>query len=116
MSQKSERVKQMIDGFMPLHEKGYSIPEIAEMFELSYATGYKYWQEIADKNGMKRQDLLQILSSTKGDRNRRDDEKKVRIDIKKLEDGFSEVHQAISKLSSLMDNIMEEMKNEESDC
>lgn len=59
MGQKqSARVGQMMENFIRLHNEGKDISEIAEMFQLSSSTIYLKLQEIADKEGITREELL----------------------------------------------------------
>lgn len=59
MGQKqSARVGQMMEKFLRLHNEGKEISEIAEMFQLSSSTIYLKLQEIADKEGITREELL----------------------------------------------------------
>lgn len=60
---RSERVNIMMKNFMDFHEKGFSIYEIAEQFQVSVRTVYNNLQEIADKNGVTRNELLQQVKS-----------------------------------------------------
>ena len=55
----SERVKEMMKNFVPLHEEGFTIPEIAEKYSISDSTVYGHLDEIAEQNGYaSRVDLL----------------------------------------------------------
>ena len=58
----THRVNEMIEQFIIYHKMGYSIPEIAEKFQVSTTTIYSHLQEIAEKNGYyDRKDLLERI-------------------------------------------------------
>lgn len=57
-SKTSERMKQMKQGFLELRQAGKSFSEIAEVFGVSVWSVYDNLQEIADANGLSREDLL----------------------------------------------------------
>ena len=59
MATMSERVRRMIEGFIPEWQSGKNIPEIAEIYRVTPRTIYDRLQEIADKNGYKREELLE---------------------------------------------------------
>ena len=56
---RSERTKVMMENFMTEHENGFSIYKIAEKYGLHYTTVYDHLEEIAEANGLSRDDLLQ---------------------------------------------------------
>ncbi len=59
MGQKqSARVGEMMKNFLRLHNEGKDISEIAEMYHLSDQTVYLKLQEIANKEGITREELL----------------------------------------------------------
>ena len=58
MARTNERTLKMMENFMELHEQGYSIADIAEKFNLSESTVYKKLEEIAEKNDVARESLL----------------------------------------------------------
>lgn len=55
-----ERTFKMRENFIELHDKGYSIPQIAKMYGLSTQTIYNSLQEIADESGRTRESLLEV--------------------------------------------------------
>lgn len=61
----TERVKFYKRNFMRFHDEGYSIPEIAEKSNISYGHAYTLLQEIADANGVSREELLKIKNRKK---------------------------------------------------
>lgn len=54
----SERVKLMKQGFLELRNAGKSFSEIAEIYSISQRSIYDHLQEIANENGLSREDLL----------------------------------------------------------
>ena len=57
-SKTSERMEQMKQGFLELRNAGKLFSEIAEVFGVSVWSIYDNLQEIADANGLSREDLL----------------------------------------------------------
>ena len=109
----SERVKQLIDNFMAFHEKGLSIPEIADEFGLTSRTVYLHLQEIADLNGVDRTSLLTIphkphIMSSKVKRLRSE------VDPVELQNDFTEMISVGNELVSKIDTILN--KGEDSIC
>lgn len=60
MAQHSSRTLKMMEDFMVLHNAGHSIPEIAKMTRVDFATIYRHLDEIAEKNGVTRESLLEV--------------------------------------------------------
>lgn len=60
MARKTKRVKEMMENFMVLRKEDRTIAEIAAMFGITPFTIYNYLQEIADANGVEREELLYI--------------------------------------------------------
>ena len=56
----SERTIQLKKHFMELHEKGWSISQIAQEFDLSRRQVYNLLSEIAAENGVTRESLLDV--------------------------------------------------------
>jgi DNA-binding CsgD family transcriptional regulator len=56
---RSLTVQNMIDHFMVLHEEGHSIAEIAKICGVGKNTIYSSLDEIAEKNGVTRESLLE---------------------------------------------------------
>lgn len=59
MAQNSSRTLKMMEDFMVLHNAGHSIPEIAKMTGVGFSTIYANLDEIAAKNGVTRESLLE---------------------------------------------------------
>lgn len=58
-TKRNERTLKMMENFISLRNKGHSIKEIAEKFNLSVATVYKSLDEISAKSGVSREELLE---------------------------------------------------------
>ena len=102
----SERVKRMIANFMELHNKGYSIPQIAAYHHVSFSTVYKNLELIAKQNGMNRQDLLELVRTKTSERVHEDEERKIRLDIQELKNSFQDVEIAIERACQKIDEIV----------
>lgn len=59
MAKRSERVARMIENFIYEWLEGRNIPEIAQKYRVTPRTIYERLQEIADNNGVKREELLE---------------------------------------------------------
>ena len=103
---KSERVKRMMAEFMQWHNEGYSIPQIAVIFNLSWSSVYKNLQAIADANGVPRTSLLQIVRTKSNETFIREEEKKVHVDVQELRNSFSNARMAISRICNKINNII----------
>lgn len=62
---RSENVLQFKQVFLAKKQKGLSVREIAEQCHISTTYGYYLLQEIADENGMTRDEVLRQPTSTK---------------------------------------------------
>lgn len=117
MGRESERMRQMKDNFMRFHEQGYSIPQIAEMHELSFSAAYRVLQDIADANNVSRDSLLQVIRVYPTDRVLREERKKVRIDVEQMKDSFNDARKAIDFLiGKIGETVKEETENGYYDC
>ena len=54
-----ERTFKMMEDFIPLHNEGYSVKDIAERYNLSLSSVYKKLGAIAEKAGVSRKELLE---------------------------------------------------------
>lgn len=107
MGQKqSARVGQMMEKFLRLHNEGKEISEIAEMFQLSSSTIYLKLQEIADKEGITREELL----SRPHKKHVVTKERKVvkSIDICELKKGFENLQKDIDEILVNIDEAIAE--------
>lgn len=108
--QLSERVLQMKQNFMSLHLQGYSIPAIAERFQIDKSTVYFHLQDIADENHTSRQSLLKIVR-TDSKSYLRQEETAFRVDSDELMQEFA---RAKNSISTLMEKIGETIKTADS--
>lgn len=107
MGQKqSARVGKMMENFLRLHNEGKEISEIAEMFQLSSRTVYLKLQEIADKEGITREELL----SRPHKKHVVTKERKVvkSIDICELKKGFEDLQKDIDEILVNIDEAIAE--------
>lgn len=102
---RTQRVEKLIKNFMQYHEEGYSIPEIAEIFDIDFSTVYKHLQEIAEKNGTTREALLAKQNS--GGFSRTTFYKET-VDVKELKAGFRKVDEDITNLIDTINDIIKE--------
>lgn len=107
MSYTTQRVETLKEQFMEFYDEGYNIAEIAEKFNVSRTTVYKYLGEIAAANNVSRESLLERASSehiTSAASFHRD---KVNIDHLKSEFRALDVHleSVISSLTEIIDEI-----------
>lgn len=108
----SERVIIMKQNFMMWHNKGYTIPEIAEMHNLSFSCVYRHLQEIADENNTTREELLKLVRTAKGDREWERKSKKVIIDVDKMNVEFEKSIAVIDEIINRIDEIILKEENE----
>lgn len=106
MAKGSERVRLMKESFMKLHEDGYSIPEIADKFNLNESTVYRHLQDIADANGVTRESLLQIVKTPSERTLQRQEELKTRVTVEGLRKGFQEVGEHIDTLIGNIEEVI----------
>lgn len=112
MARVSERMRLMKENFMTLHQQGFTIPEIAEKYNLGRATVYHTLQEIADANGVKRESLLQIVR-TPSERAYNEEAKRIKVDVGELRQGFTDVGNSLDRLIGIIDDTLrEEQKND----
>lgn len=109
----SERVLRMKQNFMGLHEQGYSIPEIAAKHNLSNPSVYRHLQEIADENGVRREDLLKIVRVPRTNGAFWDNhERKLKVDVEALKNGFDEAKSTVGNLVDMIDDILRDVKED----
>ncbi len=102
----SERVRIMKENFVSLHDKGYSIPEIAVEFNLSGPTIYRYLGEIAEKNGMRREDLLQRIYHTQAQRLRKE-EREAKASFEKVQKELGNARKSLQEVITEINKILE---------
>lgn len=105
-SKRTERVKLFMENFMEKHRQGFSIKEISEMYGISDRMAYLLLEEIAEKNGVTREELLQKQVSS--DRrpfvqNRTRVEK---VNSEQLKESFYEAITAVEQLIMLIDEML----------
>lgn len=108
MAKVSERVHVMKENFMALHEAGYSIPDIAKKYNLNNSTVYRCLQEIADANGVNREDLLQIVRNKSVARIFKEEEERVRVNVAEMQDCFKQAGATIGNIIGRINQILEE--------
>lgn len=114
MATESERVVQMKAHFMQLHEEGWSIPEIADKYNLSKGTVYRHLASIASQNGVTREVFLQQVHQTPTYWARQS--KALKVDGNQLLEKFDVAQNAIKNItgdiSSLITIIEEDMNHD----
>lgn len=107
----SERTRMMMSQFMSLHNQGYSISQIAEKFNLSKPTIYKYLEQIAQQEGVSRESLLQEIHTSPAYWLR--EEQRVKIDIDQLSKNFIIAETALNKIISQIDLLLTDCDEED---
>ena len=113
MARETERVRLMKENFMRLHEAGYSIVQIAEQYNLGKDTVYRHLQGIADANKVSRESLLQIVRTPSERAIQKEEERKTKVTVEGLRQGFREVGERIDSLIGEIDEVLEYEKQEE---
>ena len=116
-SKTSERMEQMKQGFLELRNAGKLFSEIAEVFGVSVWSIYDNLQEIADANGLSREDLLyrihkpDLLSSTS--------QKVQNVDkhltVEELQKNFSDMLSITNYIISNIDKALQSEKDNKED-
>ena len=102
----SERMRQLKENFMQLHNEGDLIPEIAEKFSLDASTVYRALQSIADANNVSREELLLRPKKASEKIRWKAEEKQVKVDMQELQNGFNKAKDAIQETIEFIDNII----------
>ena len=100
---RTQRVENLVKNFMLYHNDGYSICEIADVFEVDFSTVYKHLQEIADNNGVTRESLLVIPHSSTSSHLPFYKEK---INIEELKNSFIQLEADVDKVIENIDRIL----------
>lgn len=108
----SERVIQMKQSFMELHRQGFSIPDIAKKFNIDNSTIYYHLQDIAEANGMAREDLLRVVKTNSRTYLHRE-ENVFRVDSNKLIHDLANAKISISEAKQKIDGIITNYKENE---
>ncbi|MFR6022014.1 MAG: hypothetical protein ACLUHC_03670 [Clostridia bacterium] len=116
-SKTSERMEQMKQGFLELRNAGKLFSEIAEVFGVSVWSIYDNLQEIADANGLSREDLLyrihkpHVMSSTS--------QKVKNVDkhltVEELQKNFSDMLSITNYIISNIDKALQSEKDNKED-
>lgn len=101
---RTQRVEKLLKEFMQYHNAGYTVLEIAKIFEVDFSTVYNYLQEIADANGVTRESLLERKSSQHGSIH--SVFLKEKIDAKNLLADFEIVEKDLSQVIAKIDKIL----------
>lgn len=110
MAKESERMRLLKENFMELHQQGFSIPEIAEKYNLGSAAIYSYaLQSIADANGVSRQSLLKTIRKPT-EREHKEEDKKVKANVTELKNGFREAEELLDTLINTINETLREGK------
>lgn len=114
----SERVMKLKENFMRLHEEGYSIYEIAEMYGVHYSTVYNRLEEIAKENNVTREELLREVHKTPAFWERQAQKMKVDVDnlvtcLEQAKEKVQNIQKSIEEISAEMDREFNEDNKEE---
>ena len=91
-TQRTSKTHEMINGFMIYHNKGYTIPEIADVFGVSDETIYRNLGEIARNSNVSRESLLAQPKTIVRNIVCSDD-----VDLKELVANFSRLERELSE-------------------
>jgi len=111
MAKVSERVRRMMAEFIKRHNEGYTIPQIAKIYNLDSSTIYLHLQEIADANGVERRELLERPRNATTESFWQEEERKVRVDVEALKNGFSDVKSSIQGICNKIDKLLSQEEN-----
>lgn len=113
----SERVKLMKQGFLELRNAGKSFSEIAEVFGVSVWSIYDNLQEIADANGLPREELLyrihkpHIISSY----SKKTQNVNKSLSTEELQKNFSDMLSIVDYIISNIDKTLQDEKDNKED-
>lgn len=103
---KSERTLKMQEDYLKLRQKGVTISEIAEEYGLSKHVVYKSLGEIAQKNGVRREELLYTPHPNYKRKNQPVKKRKENIDyyemVEEIYDLLEETNNVLSKISAII--------------
>lgn len=110
-SKRTERAKLFVEHFMEKHRQGFSVKEISEMYGITDRNGYLLLGEIAEKNGVTREELLQrpIEAKKAYVQNRVKPEK---VNSNELKVAFDEAITTVDQLITLIDAMLAESKED----
>ena len=105
---RSERTNQMLKNFISLFQQGFTIKQIASKYGLSTSTVYLRLEEIANSNGLSREDLLKEIHKTPTYWARQD--RVVFANVKTLQESLNDAEENISKVIQDIEKILAEEK------
>lgn len=110
MKEREERIKEMINSFIKMRQEGKTISEIAVHYNLSTTIIYYHLQEIADINGVSRDELFDRVHKPHGGgwKGRKPIEE---VNVEELATDFSSMIKETANIVSLLDGFFK--KNEE---
>ena len=110
----SEKVIQMKQNFMQLHNDGKSILEVAEIYNLDFSTVYSHLHEIAAENGTTRVDLLSKVYVRRKARlkNNSTPNSPTAIDSDELSESFDSVFAELNNLITSIDCISKKLEED----
>lgn len=103
-----ERTFKMMENFISLHNEGYSIKEIAKKYSLSTTTVYNRLEEIAEKAGVTRKELLK--KPFIADHSGRNFTPVKPIDRKSFNEGYDVLMRAVDALSAEIGKTIEDIE------
>lgn len=106
MSKRQESTRKMMEQFPELKEHGYTIPEIAEKFGLSWTTVYNVLGIIAQENGQTREELLDCPMSP--DHSGRVSTKGRKFDLEEFYETAIQAKARIERMKDLIDIALTE--------
>ena len=105
---RTEKVKFYIRNFMKWHDKGYKVSEIAKICKISCGHAYGVLQEVADLNGVKRDELLLVKSWHKSQSGNSDRAVKPLVDGEELNLQFQKTVNDIDNIIKKIDSMIGE--------
>ena len=120
MAKLDERTLKMMENYIPLHNQGKSVEEIAELFDLDKSSVYRVLDRIAEQNGVSRESLLKRPHVEHTGYEKREGEAVEPIDStdfmklsEELFDAMEELGKAMKKHNKQQRKITEQYKVEE---
>jgi len=108
-TQQTQRVKALKENFMKYHNEGYTIPEIAKIFNVEYSTVYHKLDEIAKANGVTRESLLK-KAPYPPKVNSKAAYQKDKVDLEDLQKSFTNLTNDLSKVIDQLEIFLENTK------
>ena len=108
-NQQTQRVKALKENFMQYHNEGYTIPEIAKIFNVEPSTVYKNLDEIAKNNGVTRESLLQKAPYSPQLTSKAAYQKD-KVDIEELQKSFTNLKNDLTEVINQLEIFLENTK------